>query len=115
MYVRPIKRPLEVLLMATRWWRCVHDGSGQRRIGLCVLEALQVEREARWEAVRSQKLGEFAAEFDQVGSVLFCVRRGGTAKQVASALGNRGQEIGEKVVAHGSAYSTMSVCVVDLI
>jgi hypothetical protein len=46
-------------------------------------------------AARQQRL----AQFDQVGGILFGVRWPTAAKQVATALRNRGEKIGEKSVA----------------
>ena len=46
-------------------------------------------------AARQQRL----AQFDQVGGILFGVRRPAAAKQGAAALGNRGEKVGEESVA----------------
>ena len=53
-------------------------------------------------AARQQRL----AQFDQLGGVLFRIRRPAAAKQGAAALGNRGEKVGEEgVAAHGGRSS----------
>jgi acetyl-CoA carboxylase carboxyltransferase component len=53
------------------------DGAGRQR--------LRAERETRWTAVRSEKLGELAAEFDAIHSVRRAVEVGSVDRVVAPA------------------------------
>ena len=90
-----LRQPFAVRAVIARQLLEERQPSGVVEMAIAV-EHLARDRDAgSFAAARQQRL----AQFDQLGGILFRVRRSAAAEQGAAALGNRGEKVGEEGVA----------------